>query len=346
MEGERNMDRALGALAGVALGDAMGMPTQTMSREQITEAYGVVDDLVDAVPEQPVSAGLKAGTVTDDMEQSMLLAHHLIARNGKVDDEIWARTLLDWERDTHARGVNDLLGPSTKRAIDALLRGVPVSETGRAGTTNGAAMRIVPVAIATPPEPLSAFVDAVAASCRLTHNTAVAIGAAAAVASVVSQGIEGVRFNDAVPLALQAARRGETLGAAPSDHVIADRIEWALGLAEGNSGLHDAGMLAGQIGTSVAAHESIPMAFAIARLSGCDPWQCAILSANIGDDTDTIGAISTGMAGACIGFSAIPADKWARIAAVNGFDLAPIVRDLLAIRASRSGARPSMERPS
>ncbi len=131
-------DRALGALAGVALGDAMGMPTQTLTREQIKAIYGTVTDLVDASPDHPVSAGLKAGTITDDTEQSLLLAHHLIDRHGAFDEETWARTLLEWERDTHARGVNDLLGPSTKRAIEALLRGVPAAETGRFGTTNGA----------------------------------------------------------------------------------------------------------------------------------------------------------------------------------------------------------------
>ena len=143
-------DRALGALAGVAIGDAMGMPTQTLSRAQISETYGAITGFLDAAPSHPVSAGLKAGTITDDTEQSLLLARHLIARGGHVDQQAWAQELLDWERDTHARGVNDLLGPSTKRAIDALQRGVAVTETGRNGTTNGAAMRIVPVGIATP----------------------------------------------------------------------------------------------------------------------------------------------------------------------------------------------------
>ena len=63
-------------------------------------------------------------------------------RNGAFDEEAWARTLLTWEHDTRARGVNDLLGPSTKRAIEQLVRGVPASETGRFGVTDGAAMRM------------------------------------------------------------------------------------------------------------------------------------------------------------------------------------------------------------
>ncbi len=46
------------------------------------------------------------------------------------------------------RGSRDLLGPSTKRALERLAAGEPGAETGRDGTTNGAAMRVTPVGIA------------------------------------------------------------------------------------------------------------------------------------------------------------------------------------------------------
>ena len=49
-----------------------------------------------------------------------------------------------------ARGSLDLLGPSTKRALTALLAGADIDQAGRFGVTNGAAMRITPVGIATP----------------------------------------------------------------------------------------------------------------------------------------------------------------------------------------------------
>lgn len=330
-------DRALGALAGVAVGDAMGMPTQTMTPEEIAAAYGAITGFRDAAPSQPVSAGLKAGTVTDDTEQSLLLARHLLARNGAVDQKAWANELLAWERDTHARGVNDLLGPSTKRAIEALQRGVPASEAGRSGTTNGAAMRIVPVAIATPPEPVPVLVDAVEESCRLTHNTGEAISAASAVAAVVSAGIAGKSFEETLPLALAAAEEGERRGTPPAAGSVARAIRRALALAEGKKGEAEARAIGVGIGTSVAAIESIPMAFAIVRLAGGDPWEAALLSAAIGDDTDTIGAISCGMAAACKGLAAIPAAAWQEVVRVNGLDVAPLAEGLLAIRQSRSG---------
>ena len=236
MKNGRAVDRASGALMGVAIGDAMGMPSQTLSREQIRRVYGAIEDLTDAVSGQPVSGGLKAGTITDDTEQSLLLAKHILDRHGRFDEAAWARTLLDWEKDTRARGVNDLLGPSTRRAIEALLRGVPASETGRFGRTNGAAMRIVPVGISRPLEPLAQFVTAVEATCRLTHNTSEAIGSAAAVAAIVSAGVEGASFEEAVPSALGAAREGERRGVAATSGSIASRIETALDLASGRSG--------------------------------------------------------------------------------------------------------------
>jgi ADP-ribosylglycohydrolase len=331
--------KALGALAGVAVGDAMGMPTQTLSREEIAALYGAIRGFRDALPEQPVSAGLKAGTITDDTEQSLLLARHLIARGGRIDQQAWADELLAWERDTHARGVNDLLGPSTKRAIEALQRGVPPGEAGRFGTTNGAAMRIVPVAIATPATPLGALVDAVEDSCRLTHHTSEAIGSAAAVAAAVSAGLEGAGLDGMIGAAREAAAEGERRGEPARGGSISARIAEALSLAEAASGEAAAEDIAKHIGTSVSALQSIPMAFAILRLTRADPWSSALVSAAIGDDTDTIGAIACGMAGACAGMDAIPAEAWRLVRDVNGLDLDATVDGLLRIRRSRGGPR-------
>lgn len=317
----------------------MGMPTQTLPRNEIARLYGPIRGFRDAVAQQPVSAGLKAGNITDDTEQSLLLARHLIERGGAIDQKIWASKLLSWERETHARGVSDLLGPSTKRAIEALQRGVPPEETGRFGTTNGAAMRIVPVAIATPMSSLRVLVDAVEESCLLTHATSEAIGSAAGVAAAVSTGIEGAGLDAMIDAALAAATEGERRGAPARSASISDRIAKALSMAEGQSGSDAALAIAEQIGTSVSALESIPMAFAILRLTNADPWSCALVSAVIGDDTDTIGAIACGMAGACAGIDAIPADAWSLVKQVNGLDLDGIVDGLLHIRSVKREVR-------
>lgn len=332
-------DRALGALLGVAIGDAMGMPTQSLNRDQIRATYGRISDLVAAASNQPVSAGLAAGTITDDTEQSLLLAAHLIERHGAFDENAWALALTAWERGTRERGIHDLLGPSTKRAIDALARGVPASETGRHGTTNGAAMRITPVGLAMPLHPLKRFVERVEETCRVTHNTGEAIGAAAAVAAVVSAGVDGASFEDAIPLAIEAARMGETRGHGTTPAHLSSRIEDALVLARRAPGIAAVDGIAAKIGTSVAAVESVPMAFAIARLADAEAWQAAVVAANIGGDTDTIGAIACGMCAACAGSAALPQDKVDTVIAINRLDLGPVVAGLLRLR-SRAAASP------
>lgn len=325
-------DRAEGALLGLAIGDALGMPTQTLSASQIEASYGVISDFTAAAAIHPVSHGLTAGTITDDTEQSVLLAELLIQQNGQFDERRWVAALLDWEKDIRARGINDLLGPSTKRAISLLLAGVPASETGKLGVTNGAAMRIAPVGIATPPEPLSRLILAVERASRVTHNTSEGIGSAAAVAAVVSMGVEGASFDEALPFALAAARQGEHCGAPATGGSISERIETVLALARGKTGLESAREISRQVGSRVAALESVPMAFAVVTLAGNDAWEAGLISANIGEDTDTIGAISAAMAGACSGRSQLPPAKTAFVTQRNRLDFTPIAQGLLDLR--------------
>ena len=137
----------MGAMAGLALGDALGMPTQSMSAEQIRQYYdGPITKLMNAVPQQPIAPNMKAGAVTDDTEQAFVLAQRLIDDNGCIDNTRYAHDLLQWEAAMKAKGSLDLLGPSTKAALQKLTEGVSLEETGRFGTTNGGAMRATPVA--------------------------------------------------------------------------------------------------------------------------------------------------------------------------------------------------------
>lgn len=285
--------RALAALTGLALGDALGMPSQTLTRDAIRQHYGRIEGFVAPFDGHPVSRGLKAAQVTDDTEQTLLLARRLVADPDGFDDAGWARDLLAWQDSIEARGLADILGPSTRAAIEALLAGTPPGQTGRRGTTNGAAMRIAPVGIATPPDP-ALLTARVARASRLTHDTGEAIAAASAVAMVVSLGVSGSGFDAAIDPALGAARRGQGLGHAVGEVDMAGRIETALRLADAGD---DEALLAG-IGSSVASRESVPMAFALLRMAGGDPWPALLRAANIGDDTDTIGAIAGAMGGA------------------------------------------------
>ena len=96
------LSRAHGALAGLALGDALGMPTQAMSPEQIRAVYGRITGLVDADASQPYAPGMPAGSVTDDTEQALLVASLLVRGRGSSSGRValnaveFAHSLLAW----------------------------------------------------------------------------------------------------------------------------------------------------------------------------------------------------------------------------------------------------------
>ena len=71
---------------------------------------------------------MPAGAVTDDTEQAVLLGRLLVAGHGTIDPHELAGALVRWEHDMAERGSLDLLGPSTKRAVTAVLAGTPPEE--------------------------------------------------------------------------------------------------------------------------------------------------------------------------------------------------------------------------
>ena len=182
MSTSTELSRSYGALVGLAIGDALGMPTQSLSYEAIREQFHKVNTFNDPSPQHPYAAGLKAGMVTDDTEQSLLVASLLTSSGGAFDQREFARQLLLWEDSVHERELFDLLGPSTKVALSNLQAGMDPALTGRKGTTNGAAMRIAPVGIICPSTDIDRLVNKVIEVSMLTHNTSSALGAAAAVA--------------------------------------------------------------------------------------------------------------------------------------------------------------------
>ena len=296
------LDRALGALYGLAIGDALGMPTQEMERERAQEILGTPPDFRDGPDDNPISRGLPAGTVTDDTMQCLLLAEQLIEGDGQLNHMAFAEALIAWQEDMTERGRGDLLGPSTRRALAALVAGEDPSQTGRAGTTNGAAMRVTPVGIA---NTLDRLHNAVVAADRLTHDTDVAHAGAAVVATVVCAGVDGATFEEAAPLAIRAARQ--------------------FGFAE----LYER---PGAFATGAETAESVPTAFAIARIAHGDVWRACTGAVALGGDTDTIAAMAGAMVGACTGMARLPFDAVRKVREVNHIDLEPIALGLLALR--------------
>ena len=332
--------RAYGALAGLALGDALGMPTQEMSPQQIRAVYGTITGLVDGDASQPYAPGKPAGSVTDDTEQALLIASLLVRGRGSSSGRValnaveFAHALLAWEDSMIERGSLDLLGPSTKAALERVRAGEDPLTVGGAGTTNGAAMRVTPIGIAVSTEDPEAFAEAVWSSCRVTHATRQGFQSAALVAAAVSMGIDTVRTPspDLRSLLWKAVTYVDSLperGAwtPDPDVVAATRRAMQLAVNPASSSLE---CLVEQVGTSVASAHAIPMAFA---LLARDPSPKALLdAANIGGDTDTIGAIAGAILGAALGVQVLPADSLSMIEEVSHLGLSSLAGDLLELR--------------
>ena len=330
--------RAYGALAGLALGDALGMPTQAMSPQQIQTVYGHVTGLVDGDKSQPYAPGMAAGSVTDDTEQALLIASLLLKGHGSglnLDASEFSHALLAWEDSMIERGSLDLLGPSTKAALERVRAGENPLRVGGEGTTNGAAMRVTPIGIAASTSDRQLFADAVWSSCQVTHATRQGFQSAALVAAAVSLGIDAgaADVTDLLWKAVTFVRSLPERGAwSPEPDVVA-ATHRALKLAAQPSSSPQ--WLAGQIGTAVAAAQAIPMAFA---LLARDPSPRALLqAANLGGDTDTIGAIAGAILGASLGVEVFDAYGLAQVEQVSQLDLPSVATDLLALRDREGG---------
>lgn len=327
------LQRAHGTLAGLAIGDALGLPTQMLARRRVAELFPVFTGFEAGPEENEIGGGQPAASVTDDTQQALIVARLLIEGQGHVDPLRFVEELLAWSQEAEKNGTEQL-GPSSRRALELLQHGVPVEKAGRRGDTNGSAMRIMPVGIAFSSEPLDLLLDHVEEVCRPTHFTGLGIGGAAAVATVISAGINGASFADALVLGKRAARLGQQRGYYTAGADLAERIVWALDLT---SQLDDASALdalESLVGTGVTMQETIPAAFVLASRWSDQPWRACLEAAYLGGDSDTIAAIVGSMLGACCGVDAFPSEALATVERVNNFHLEPIAQDLLNLRAS------------
>ena len=338
--------RAYGALAGLALGDALGMPTQEMSPEQIRAVYGRITGLVDGDASQPYAPGMPAGSVTDDTEQALLVASLLVRGRGSSSGHValdageFAHALLAWEDSMIERGSLDLLGPSTKAALERVRAGEDPLTVGGTGTTNGAAMRVTPIGIAMSTADPEAFADAVWSSCQVTHATRQGFQSAALVAAAVSMGIDAAHSTtpDLRSLLWKAVTYIDSLperGAWTPDPDVVAATRRAMQLVA-NPASSSLECLVEQVGTSVASAQAIPMAFA---LLARDPSPQALLdAANIGGDTDTIGAIAGAILGAALGFEVFVGRGLAQVELASHLDLPSVALELLELRAAHEPA--------
>ena len=194
---------------------------------------------------------------------------------------------------------------------------------------------MTPIGIAASTSDRQLFADAVWSSCQVTHATRQGFQSAALVAAAVSLGIDAgaADVTDLLWKAVAFVRSLPERGAwSPEPDVVAATHRALKLAAQPASSLE---WLAEQIGTSVASAQAIPMAFA---LLARDPSPRALLeAANLGGDTDTIGAIAGAILGASLGVEVFDGYGLAQVEQVSQLDLPSVATALLALRDREGG---------
>ncbi|MBN1201864.1 MAG: ADP-ribosylglycohydrolase family protein [Anaerolineae bacterium] len=296
-------NKILGGLYGQALGDAWGMPAY-FDIDQTWDAYGGwITEFKPGPADHVVHFGLPAGRITDDSEQAFSLARSFIEHGG-VSLDAAVKAIIAWY-DRVGGDDSPYVGPSTRRGVQALKRGDDPQTTGLWGDTNGAAMRISPVGLLHPGDPIGAVEDA-ATACIPTHNTNAAVSGACAVAAAIAVAmLDDVPLDAVIAAGVMGAELGRKKGRrwlAPS---AARRIQMAVQIARGpGDELFRLRELYDVIGASLSVPETVGSAFGVLAMANGDPRQTAIYAANLSGDADTVGAIACAIAGAYAGINA------------------------------------------
>jgi ADP-ribosyl-[dinitrogen reductase] hydrolase len=265
-------ERATAAYLGLAIGDALGATVEFMMPREIAKQYGVHDTLR--------GGGwlhLKPGHVTDDTTMSLALGNSIVAR-GKVDALAAAQAFDAWMR---AKPVD--IGNTVRRNLLQFRKtGNPEAPYSDHDAGNGAAMRVLPVALATFGQSEGAVRAACRAQAHVTHHSIFSDAACECLVFMVQDALRGADKNHllhrhAHPLAAQHPGfkfRATRQSSNPSGYV-ADTLQ--------------------------AVFQSF--------FDTDDFRDCLVDVVNRGGDADTTGAIAGMLAGALYGLDAIP-DAW------------------------------------
>jgi ADP-ribosyl-[dinitrogen reductase] hydrolase len=280
MEKER-LQRFQGCLVGVAVGDALGVPVEGWTREQIRQRFGVLREMVDGV--RP------AGSVSDDTMQTLCLAESL-AELGRFDADDFVRRLLRWYR-TDPFGI----GIHTKRVLSLVAQGISWREAverveqQHAPMTagNGSLMRCAPIALRYYRD-IGGLLEFSHESSRVTHPNPLARSSCAFFNCVLSRVLRGWEKADALSFAM------EVMAHAP--HELLDRIQ----------------------GIAHKSADEVPVSGFVLDTLECALWawwhhdefeEALVTVVNLGGDTDTNAAVTGALMGAQCGLDAIP-ERW------------------------------------
>ena len=286
-------------LFGLAVGDALGVPVEFRNREFL-RANPVADMREGGTHKQP------AGTWSDDSSLTFCLAEALTT---PFDPQVLAGNFISWRYQnywTADREVFDI-GISTAAAIERLAKGIPPQLAGgmeESENGNGSLMRILPLVFYVKDRPIEERFELTKIVSSLTHQH---------IRSVIAcwYYLEFARLlliGKNKKAAYQALRKSippflKKLDILPGEIAKFDRLlKDDISLYE-ESDIQSSGYVVHTLEASIWC------------LLRTDSYKAAVLKAvNLGEDTDTTGAVTGGIAGLLYGFDSIPSDWIAQLA--------------------------------
>ena len=153
-------NRVTGAYLGLAIGDALGATVEFLTPNEIRHQIGV---------HREITGGgwlrLKAGQVTDDTTMSLALGTAILAQGG-VEAKAAAEAFDAWMR---AKPVD--IGNTVRRNLIQFRKtGNPEAPASEHDAGNGAAMRLLPVALACYGQPPERTIFSSRAQAHVTHH--------------------------------------------------------------------------------------------------------------------------------------------------------------------------------
>jgi ADP-ribosylglycohydrolase len=364
-------DKAIGALTGAAVGDALGGAVEGNSPEAIVERYGGrVEGIVPPFHEdwrtaRPISPYHKGdGHITDDTLMTIALvdvytrvrdhldsyaiAEHLVPL--LVEEERWIPEFEERRLLLHR------IFLAEKWLVARLLYGhVDPREAGVGNIVNcGAAMYVAPVGIANAGSPDTAYAEAIdlAGAHQSSYGREAAGVIAAAVAAAMIPGATAATVMDAV---LRLAKDG-TRAAIDAVVSTASRFDDP---AEAAPALRAAILPFDTVGDDYRAPsmdarrpsrtksiEELPIALGLLVAADGDYRSAVLAAVNYGRDSDSIASMAGAVAGALGGTRAVPAEWVDAVSEASrtdirtpGLQMAGVARELLERDLARTAAR-------
>ncbi len=284
-------DRYHGCTVGLAIGDALGMPTEFLSLREIRDQFGP-EGVTDLEP-----GAYPAGHFTDDTQMTLALAEGILAAGVDAPvDEIMtevAREFVAWNEDPV--GGHRAPGNTCQTGCRNLAGGSPWREAGVEWSKGcGSAMRAAPLGLAWPGEYERIREIGVAQSIA-THGHPCALAGSVAVGALVSMALEDERPESML-------RRTVDLTQDISDE-FADHL-WTIREALDREP-EDAWAL---LGEGWVAEEAVAGALYCFLVSPDDYRATVLRAANTDGDSDSLACIAGAISGAHNGLDAIPQD--------------------------------------